>query len=333
MRLSKDVKVIFLGAAAAAACLSFIYGLYLLPPARIYLGHADRYAELWPRSSSPMTVSLVASQRDCHLEYRDHLSPDMMGQCSSGTEKNNSIYLLGNSHAQHLIPMLELASLSLGYGYTALTISNCRLVSAFQVIESINYRYDLCKDYFDYSTGYIVKNAKPGDIVLIGARSLFDQPESSDGAKPSNSYLGDNQLSAQEAYVKSLADLTAFSQTMRSKRVAVIFSGPTPTFNLPATQCVPEWFRSGKSGCNISARTFQQEKKHALASVVQIAAASKNTYFWDTSVEFCDGDTCSPSKGDRLMFRDRHHLSVAGSESLAPSFLQFVSTIMLDKVL
>jgi len=323
----KGASAILRGAGVGAASLLFVYALYLLPPSRIYLGHAERYADLWPPAASPLTKSLSTSRRTCHLEYRDHLSKDLFDRCSTPRKGGNFIYLMGNSEAQSLVPMLETASRNLGYGYAALTISNCRLISAFQFIGSINQRYDLCKNYFDYSREFVIENAKSGDIVLIGARSLLDKPTPSSTNMPSGAYIDGKQLSAKEAYEKSIADFSAFSSILHSKGVYLIFAGPTPSYNIPATQCVPEWFRVSKANCKVTLNSLLIEKAGYVDAVSEIAAKSNNGYLWDPLAALCDDANCYPFKGDKLVIRDEQHLSVYGSQSLAPGFIEIVNGI------
>lgn len=321
----KGVKVIYTGATIGMVSLLFVFLLYQLPPARIYLGNSENYTDLWPHENVPVTTSLAYTGRDCHLEYHDELLPDSMDGCSTTGTGKNYIYLIGNSHTQHLIPMIDLVSKNMGYGYTALTISNCRLVSAFQIIESINFRYDLCKDYFDYSTNFVINNAKPGDIVLVGARSLLKMPSRLNRGSESNVYVEDRPLSRINAYEKSISDLSDFSRALYSNRISLIFAGPTPAFTLTATQCAPEWFRSNKTGCKVSIEPVLVEQESYFVAVAEIMANSKNGYLWDPMSSLCDDKYCYPSKGDKLLFRDKHHLSVYGSEFLAPSFINFVN--------
>ena len=76
MRLNKGVQVILTGLAAGALCLLFVYGLYRLPPSRIYLGRAERYGDLWPPDEAPLAPALSASWRECHLHARNLLGED-----------------------------------------------------------------------------------------------------------------------------------------------------------------------------------------------------------------------------------------------------------------
>jgi peptidoglycan/LPS O-acetylase OafA/YrhL len=321
-------KAIGIATAGGVAALSVISFLYFLPPSRIYLGHEQVYAGLWPASDAPLTKTLKASQRECHLEYRDSFSADAFVRCSTARTSRGFVYLVGNSHAQHLIPMIDAAAEVLGYGYSALTISNCRLISATQVVASINYRYDLCKDYFDNSVDFIARDAFRGDVVLVGARSLFDEPPESDKEMPSNVIINASRLSLEQASLKSRADFDAFIKRLNAVGAAVVFVGPTPQFNMPATMCVPEWFRSQRN-CIVPVEPIVRERAAYLRSIAALLASNSNAYAWDPLPAFCDDTSCSPYRNGKLLFRDRHHLSFSGSQSLASMFVEFLGRVRM----
>jgi peptidoglycan/LPS O-acetylase OafA/YrhL len=311
---------------AGAALLLFIWFLYLLPPSRIYLGHAEAYAGLWPPADIPLAQSLKASQRDCHLEYRDTLSPDAFSRCSTERANQRFVYLIGNSHAQHLVPMLDSVARVQGYGYSALTISNCRLMSATQIVTAINYPYDLCKDYFDGSVDLIARTARQGDVVLVGARSLIDEPSTTEMNIASNVIVNGSRLSRKQAYLKSRADFDALLKASSSRGVSVVFVGPTPQFTMPATMCVPEWFRPLRD-CAVPVQSVLAERDAYLKSIAGLLASNPNAHFWDPLPAFCSETRCLPYANNKLLFRDRHHLSAFGSQSLVNMFLQFLGRI------
>ena len=215
--------------------------------------------------------------------------------------------------------MLDSVRDSLGYGYSALTISRCRLVSAAQIIGTIDYRYELCKEYFDRAVEFVSSTSKPGDIVLIGPRSLMDKPDSADMDKPSDVIVNGVPLTFAEAYKKSLGDMSAFAHALAPRGVAMVFIGRLPQFGKPASQCVPEWFRMARTSCEVPI-----ERSPALEIL------NSNVHFWDHPIAFlCGKESCSPSDGKRLLFRDDSHLSVYGSKALAPAFMEFLKSIEL----
>lgn len=318
-----------LAAAGGIGCLSLIFvsTLYRLPPSRIYLGDASRYSALWPGERSPMAPSLMGSQRTCHLQYSDNWSVDLFGRCSTRSKGHPVIFLLGNSHAQHLIPMLEAVSRETGYGFTGVTISSCKLIDASQIIDSINYRYDLCGEYYARSWAHIIRNARAGDIVLVGADAIILRPRSDEAGRPSSVIAAGMRLSTGEAYVKSLEELTSFAEILKSKGVHLVFAGPTPRFPRAATKCIAEWFRPELPGCQVPVSAVASIRGEYLIALSSLLADNGFVHFWDPASSLCGDAVCSSVKMDRLLFRDQQHLSIFGSESLAPNFIKFIRTL------
>jgi peptidoglycan/LPS O-acetylase OafA/YrhL len=315
-------KVFIYAALIAMASLIFIYALYQMPVSKIYLGNENNYTNLWPSSNTPLVSSINANQRDCHLEYKDSISPDVFLKCSALKESKNNIFLMGNSHAQHLVPMLD--SLNQQYGFSALTISNCRLIKAVQTIQSINYKFELCQEYFSYMFDSIKKYSKNGDIVLIGYRSLFEKPAISDNDKQSQISINGKYLSMKEVYLKSVNDLALFTSKMKELNVSVVFAGPTPTFLLPATQCADEWFRSEKKECKTKYKSILKESENFINTISDIKDINGNGSIWNILNAFCDAEYCYPTRNEKLLFRDKHHLSEYGSRMLAPSLINHI---------
>ena len=319
-----SLKAIAMGAAAGVLFLVSLYGLYLLPPSKLYLGDAAQYSGLWPPASAPLTPAIRDTQRNCHLEYLDDLPVLRFQECATPRSDKPFVFVLGNSQTQQWIPMLEFVSQELGYGYSALTVSRCRLVSAAQMINIIDYRYDLCKDYFDRSVEFILSTARSGDLVLIGPRSLVDPPDPSSADNPSDILANGTALSFKDAHAQSIADVSRLAKALADRGTTMVLVGPLPQFRKPATQCVPEWFRMTRADCAIPVEWVQAERASYLKSVAELTTANSNVYFWDPIPSLCEERTCTPSRNGRLWFRDDSHLSFVGAQSLAPSFMEFL---------
>ncbi len=320
-------KVLFAGLLTGVSVAAIIVFLYFLPPSRIYLGNTAQYSQLWLGDNSPMTPSLNISQRSCHLQYLDTLSPDLCDKCSTRKGYQNKIFLFGNSHAQHLIPILEIVSNKLNYDYSTVTISNARMMDADQIMSAINYKFDLARIYFQTMSKYILLNGKKGDIVLFGNKSLFEKPDESQKSILSNIYIGDKKLTNEEAYQHSIKDITALSDKLDSIGVKVIFVGPTPTFKLEAAQVAPEWFRTKKTDVNIPRDSVLKSGLAYTVAVSEVLSKTKNTYSWDPLVALCDQYNCNQILNGKLLYRDKHHLSLYGAELLAPDFIRFLKVV------
>lgn len=254
-------------------------------------------------------------------------SSKLLETCKTGPADREFVYLVGNSHAQHIIPMLHVASGQIEIAYSALTISNCRMTSGLQVMPAINYQFDLCKRYFDEIVAYIRENAEKGDIVLFGARSFFDKPAAKEGVLPSNVYVGNKRLTQLEAYKKSVQEIASFIKDMNGKGVSIIFAGPTPEFESTAVQCVEEWFRVNRDGCSVSVDSVNKKRKNYLEFLSDLGEGFPFVCFWDPLPSICDGQVCRVVRNNKLMFRDKHHLSTFGSNALADSFVDLTNLI------
>lgn len=322
-----DLKVLVASFFGAVSVFTVMASFYLASTTQIYLGNSSAYGDLWPPSNVPLTMSLRGTQRYCHLEYGDEWSPKLLKTCQTGPTQKEFVYLVGNSLAQHLIPMLDVASSKIGIGYSALTVSNCRMISALQVMPLVNYRFDLCKQYFDEMITYIRKNAEKGDIILFGDRSFFDKPTIDEGAIPSNVYIGDKRLSNLEAYEKTMQEIALFMDEMVRRGVSIILAAPTPVFERAPTQCVEEWFRVDRNGCSVPLGTVSKRRKKYIDSLSDLGELLSLVYILDPLPSICDDQVCRVSRNNKLMFRDKLHLSSFGSYLLADSFVETLIAI------
>lgn len=318
-------KTIFFGGFSAISVLLILAALYFLPPSAIYLGRSESHTKLWPPADAPLAKSLSGSQRECHLEYLDSLRPDIMDRCSSISKESSNFYLIGNSLTQHYVPMIDAVSRQLGTGYTALTISSCRMTSAVQTIQALNFKYDLCRQYFEFMTDVVRRSAKFNDFVLIGSRSILPQPSKQQASELSGIFVGAKELTRGEAYEKMIQDWTSFANELRQRGISLIFIGPTPAFLIPGSKCVPEWFRADDAQCRVLKETLLEETTD-LQNFVSLVAP-RNGYLWLPSNELCMADWCKSFAEGKLLFRDQIHLSLAGSESLAAGFIRFLRDV------
>ncbi len=320
-------KVVITTISAGSMLLLVILLSYSFLSNYIYLGDSQKYFKLWPSESQPLGLFLQASNRECHLEYRDNLSRDLFEKCRSTTKEGKVIFLIGNSHAQHLIPMLDDVSNKTGYGYTALTISGCRMVPAAKVIDGINFQYNLCKQYYEDSLDYVLSHSKPNDIVLFGGRSLLDKPAGSDWEDKSDLIVNGERLSSLDAYNYSIDKMTKLSSLLREKGVDLIFTGPTPIFEVSATQCMGEWFRLKKNGCSVGVDSLSNEMVLFNNNILTIKNYTQNAFAWFPHKILCNIKMCAQNIDDVQIYRDKHHLSLLGSKALSSSFIEFIEKL------
>ena len=318
-------KVLYTGVLSGIALAVIVLFLNFLPSSRIYLGNGDQYVGLWVPEDSPMNPSLRVNQRSCHLEYLDQFSEGLFDKCSTSKGYKNKIFLFGNSHTQHLIPMIDVVSNKLGYDYSSTTISSARMIDATQLITSINYKFTLAKEYFSKLSNYILRNARKGDIVLVGHRSLIERPEESNKHFISNIYVEGERISNEKAYQLSIHNLTSFAKKLDSINVDLIFVGATPNFKISSPQGAPEWFRTTRGESTIPIDSVIKMSFPANQAIDEVLSKTRNTYFFNPLRSLCGQKYCHQTYEGNLLYRDKHHFSIYGSQFLSNDFINFIN--------
>jgi len=316
-----NIKILIFASFSCCVLLIFTYLMFTSFSGALFLGDKNKYNDLWLKEDFPVSDTIIGTHRECHLEYSDELNDEIFRKCKTNKAYEKTIFLLGNSHAQHLLPMLEIVSERNKYNYTALTISNCRMLPAAQIILGINYRYDLCKQYFEKSFDYIYENAIFGDIILIGSRGLF---ESIDDNLKSNVVIGNRRISSKKAYELTLSSFNEKSSLLKSKGVSLVFVGPSPTFDESPAQCSNEWYRNEKV-CDIFVSELADEIDFFDATISNLS--SKNVHSFYPHKFLCGSTLCTQEIDNKLLYRDKHHLSIFGSEYLVTGFVELINSV------
>jgi peptidoglycan/LPS O-acetylase OafA/YrhL len=320
-------KVLILAISSGGMIILTIFLSFNTLVTYFYLGDSNQQLQLWPKENQPLGLALQATARDCHLEFYDTLTPNLFDKCRTLPKNTRVIFLIGNSHAQHLVPMLDEISNITGYGYTALTISGCRMLPAAKLIKSIDYELKLCRQYFEETLDYIESNSKPNDIVLFGYRSMLAKPIVNTDSERSGLLIDGMELSLGEAYKYSMDSLLNFSSLLRAKGVNLIFTGPTPVLEFSPLQCIDEWFRPKKNSCNTQniftngPDPLQDQIDIFNYNIKSINKINKNAIVWYPHKMLCDVQDCPQKIGDVEMYRDEHHFSFLGSKMLASDFI------------
>jgi hypothetical protein len=115
------------------------------------------------------------------------------------------------------------------------------------------------------------------------------------------------------------ADLDQVLDSLDSSHIRALVIGQTPEFTYSIPSCVA---RRGTEFCRVPRNSFDAQKSPVDSMLKSVVARHTNARFWDPADVFCGVAWCSPSDGDRLLFRDTDHLSrrgaLAGSRFLEP---------------
>ena len=230
--------------------------------------------------------------------------------CLGGSKGSNArfVYLIGDSHADHLVSMVNASFLTPNFEVRNLNMSDGR-----------DFPYgDLLPNTNSPSLKFLELNAKPGDIVVLTFHRGHLNP-SRDVHIP----LGQNIEVTPET--KNLVDnLDRFSSRMSLIGVKVILIKDTPLMMSvqSSKSCALQLKIFGSNGCKIS--RVQDIKTRFLQSYAfeKVAKKNENVVSWDPfdSIYGPNGffDVVD-SKGNYLMW-DWHHITQYLSAKLEPEF-------------
>lgn len=136
-------------------------------------------------------------------------------------------------------------------------------------------------------------------------------------------------------------ELTTFARLLEQQLdrfsaagVKVIYIAPSPKYESVGNLCSPQWYRPVWAMGPECKNGFQEDRSEQLARrqdvteyLNSLAAKRKDFYVFDPFNVLCgsnDGLHCTPVRNGKLIYRDGTHLTAAGSELMAPSFIQFL---------
>jgi peptidoglycan/LPS O-acetylase OafA/YrhL len=291
--------------------------------------------------ATPQQIIIRNSQisgNNCKISEQDTSASAIQNQfetCTvSAVDQNKPhIFVFGDSHARALSPMFDEVHKKLGLGVTMVFSPGC-LVSAH--ISSVS-NDDTCPKQATSVFELIKDKMHPGDIVLGVSRYsgyLSDKPPISWLER--SSYEGEGLLYIDGKAVSKTAarqyysdELAAMAKVLASKGVSFVIPAPIPEHYFSADQCLPTWFSVGsglKPECFTARSLNLNYRETTIDSLQKAQKISENIYIWDVFDKLCPGDNCAHFKKGKPLFYDDDHISVYGSRSLAPNFVDFLKS-------
>ncbi len=254
--------------------------------ALIYMG--QNYRSELSTSNTP-----IFSSSNCHLPSKSGISninPELLSNCRIEPKDNHkpTIYLLGNSYANHLRPLLKKVSYDYGVGLDGITQSECFFPSSKN-------QEAICDKVQKLQYTRILSSSKKNDIIII-----------------SNSIT------------QSLDQY--FIQKIYQKGASIIILMPLPRFEYPGTICTPEWFKSAEwlsSKCTVRKDLLFRNYKDNYKTLENL---SPMVLKFNPMKILCPNQDCKiiEPNSKNFLFVDGHHLSAFGSEYLYSSFIDFL---------
>lgn len=220
------------------------------------------------------------------------------GVCNKGEKSDSLIYIIGDSHAEHFVPMLDVSKVDADIYFSSL--------SHLLIAEPSNGQFDKNQDITEVVERLKFLNLQYKKIYLV--TSMF--------------------LSPYQEHEGDMYDNLHTYTTLVSPYATIIFVAPTPVFDAGPELCVVKGLK-----CSLN-KTEDEKRRMTVFNIYQkLAKEDANVYVYDPYAEICSETKCLiyDKNTDFLQYMDDDHLSIEGSSALAPNFDAWFNKTILDK--
>lgn len=243
-------------------------------------------------------------------------------------KKRSQLFVLGDSHAMALEPLLEQLSAEEGRRITLITTPGCGYLDLLDAMEeSVN---PACYRGSRAALEWIVEQSHPGDIVFLPSlrlpRLVFlggerrSVPTDQDAAAGELLALTDAERAG---LGRAVADAPRWIEPLVGRGLHVVFEAPLPIFRSHPFACV-EWWNRGNPECapGLDQRRddLEQFRQPVMDALSDLTARYPGASLWDPMDTLCTDTLCSAMWDGRPLFFDADHLSPYGNLVLFEPF-------------
>ena len=325
-------KTFFFGGGVLVTLSGCLIALNKTPNGILYLGNFREAIK------DDYSVHFPATRKKCDKENYSKSSCFLPSK--HGSEQ--TMLLIGDSHAGHLIPLLgevyanaDIAmNISISGNYPTVLQSNnegLTLRKSQMIQDKSNKRFH-----------NFIKEMRSGDLVLLSSRwehylyeDKFNLSQSSRKQKLFSK--GGTEITSSQAIKIFESNLSKIAENLERKGIKLAIFAPIPVFSgvkdeAPSWLCNKEWFRPLTSpSCNSN---FQEKKINIEERNQPIQNGFRNlekkysnVFIYDPFNLLCPGETlCKTIVDKKKIFRDSDHLSRDGAKYLYTNFTKFLHT-------
>jgi len=250
--------------------------------------------------------------------------------CMLEENRPPTIFLMGNSFANHLYP--GLAENPLMAGENVLQFGTCdpAMGIRYSLYDTAHPCYGDKRDRLEDFSSQIVKNNPEIRIVILSslwpyfkANGDIYNPHEHDEVNGVYSTVGKSgPENSYEAFMGGLERRVSF---LVDQGVVPVIALSTPTFPYnPDTCFASRPLRSATNSCSVSLAEEMKRQQTFRAGVKSIAARFPTVLTFDPLPVICHDGLCNMIKDGRPMLRDVGHLSKEGSEIVGASLTKFL---------
>jgi peptidoglycan/LPS O-acetylase OafA/YrhL len=239
------------------------------------------------------TLSRAAGDADNILNKgcsRDHYG-ETVPVCYYGTKGGTRIVLLGDSHALHWMPALDLIGKAYNYEIIPIAKVNCAFMDVKLYAYRLGHSYTSCTKW---RANVVTKIAQLNPALVIVSQTWYREEGKPNEIRPQ--YYADA--------IGRMLDKIPFP--------TLIFSDtPFGQNNIPT--CLAR-NRSNVAKCVVTKTAAYGERGHTRDLLL---AQQRNLPVFDFTQALCPGTKCAPIIDGRVVYHDHHHLTTTMSKYLA----------------
>jgi peptidoglycan/LPS O-acetylase OafA/YrhL len=274
----------------------------------------ERTLQAIPSAASYQSVT------DCRAETGlpkfSHVKP-----CVVGAPGEPSVMVMGDSHALVLTPPAEWAAKAEGKAAVVLGVTTCPPLKDVDVTYFSKSTCARSNDEILAWLGSPQGRAITG-AVLAARWSFYNEQDTParDSVLPQLFWSDAKGRSRDYATMmgEGLADfITALGSGRR-----VLIVGPGPELKHPVENCLMRAQLTGqpRESCAVKRADVEQRHRETWRVLHGVASKFRNVRLIDPAEVLCDRDTCQPFTANGLLYVDKDHLSVLGTELLYRRF-------------
>jgi len=270
----------------------------------------------------PGTGISIACSIGISMEYDYSTRPNYKVCLKPGEPGAGEIFMFGDSHAMHLLPMLDDVTNRTGQSITFSFMMACLADPSIVV----SYRdYGPCQDFMIGEMARSVNRLKSGDVMVISNWLNFYLSDIKANGKPNDVVLlkdGKRLTPAQarSVYIRNLRD---YAMKLNSKGVRLVLVVDNPVLALEPRYCADP--SDVSTTCYPDSSVTLQMQDTLRKTLYAAAKDMPNVFVFDPTPYFTrNGRVRYQAEDGQYLFTDDHHLSISGSLVLATPFYDFL---------
>lgn len=283
----------------------------------------------------PVIVGTEISDASCSVDnwlpYNIKNRTDFSRCRKAGRAGAREIFLLGDSHAHHLLPMLDLVTNKTGQSISFTFKSSC-LISPDITVSFDNKPYEPCRQFAAGEIDRAIQRLKPNDIVLVSTW-LNKQLADIDGrGRPLEFivYINGEVSTPFQVRAAYIASSRRIAKKLAAKGIQLVLVVDIPILVREPAAC-EAWSKlfsdqERSTLCSPPAAITAEMQTILRNTLAQVAKGLPNVHIFDPTDQLLFAGRVQHRRPDgTLQYADSHHLSYSGSKGLAEGFQRFLN--------